>query len=495
VQDIRHRSGAEVKIDHLPTELLGSVTIIGDVDKTEQMVKDALSAKGCPLGIARPPSSAPLALPPSAPAPASTSPGGGVPVPVPPLPAAPSAPAVTPALHVMAGTMPGTAGVVTGIPGTLPRAPSSLPGPPREVQIPPDLVGGLIGPGGSCINELRQKAGGQVFISVLPPVALGGPQIARISGPEHPVFQAEAMVNAKLEELRAARNPKLPPPPPPGGARGGNLASLGICPVNSRSPDLTMTGGQPLSCNNTGNGMSAQVAQPPLPGVPMSCEVHSPAWTSGSTQGTMSNLSESHAGEIPLGIQAQVRNDSSQQLSSVVQQAKKMWGGPPTGLPASMPSQMPALAGPTHGIRASLVATGASAKCGLPPRPPPPPSNAGSALDPSSNGWVGKGKGGMGDSSCTGGCPEWSHGGSAWTGPCGLDDSGPDARWSDMSPDRGFSNEDPWAASVGLASGPAQEASAWKSGPTSWCAQSASQGGPWEGDLVYRGLGHGAVLE
>jgi len=66
---------------------------------------------------------------------------------------------------------------------------------------------------------------------------------------------------------------------------------------------------------------------------------------------------------------------------------------------------------------------------------------------------------------------------------------------SDMSPDRGFSNEDPWAASVGLASGPAQEASAWKSGPTSWCAQSASQGGPWEGDLVYRGLGHGAVLE
>eukprot|EP00435_Cladocopium_sp_Y103_P061626 s638_g23.t1 len=50
IQEIRRNSGSEVKIDHQPSEPVGTVTIIGDLVKTEQMIMDALSAKGCPIG-------------------------------------------------------------------------------------------------------------------------------------------------------------------------------------------------------------------------------------------------------------------------------------------------------------------------------------------------------------------------------------------------------------------------------------------------------------
>ncbi|CAL1171263.1 unnamed protein product [Cladocopium goreaui] len=48
-EDIRLRSGADIKIDHLPSDPEGNVTIVGDVDKTEVMIKEALATKGCPL--------------------------------------------------------------------------------------------------------------------------------------------------------------------------------------------------------------------------------------------------------------------------------------------------------------------------------------------------------------------------------------------------------------------------------------------------------------
>eukprot|EP00913_Durusdinium_trenchii_P026564 g24922.t1 len=90
-QEIRRNSGSEVKIDHQPSEPLGTVTIIGDLAKTEQMIHDALVAKGCPIGA-----------PPKG--------GGG-------------------------GGGGGGSNATGGTPGT-----------PREIPIPHDLVGGLIGP-------------------------------------------------------------------------------------------------------------------------------------------------------------------------------------------------------------------------------------------------------------------------------------------------------------------------------------------------------------
>merc|ERR1719210_452500 len=129
------------------------------------------------------------------------------------------------------------------VPGARPGAPAAAapPGPPREIQVPAELVGGLIGPGGSVINELRAKAGSQVHISVLPAATPGGPQVARISGPEPLLQQAEQLVSGKLDELKernAARQPKpLPPPPQMGAPAFGNM---GLRPGNMVPPNQNL---------------------------------------------------------------------------------------------------------------------------------------------------------------------------------------------------------------------------------------------------------------
>ncbi|CAK0875103.1 unnamed protein product, partial [Prorocentrum cordatum] len=59
VQDIRHRSGADIKIECGLNDQQGNVSFVGDVEKTEQMITEALAAKGCPLGMPVPPLGAP----------------------------------------------------------------------------------------------------------------------------------------------------------------------------------------------------------------------------------------------------------------------------------------------------------------------------------------------------------------------------------------------------------------------------------------------------
>merc|ERR1719408_731528 len=105
------------------------------------------------------------------------------------------------------GPPPGPPG---GPPGGMP--PGGPPGPggeSREIPIPADLIGGMIGPGGSTINDLRKQAGPNVLIAIVPgsvPAAQGGDQIARISGQPGAVNGAEALVRAKLLELSEAKN-------------------------------------------------------------------------------------------------------------------------------------------------------------------------------------------------------------------------------------------------------------------------------------------------
>lgn len=53
-------------------------------------------------------------------------------------------------------------------PGSAVGVPGPGGGIPRELQIPHDLVGGLIGPGGATINDIRQKAGGWAASGVGP---------------------------------------------------------------------------------------------------------------------------------------------------------------------------------------------------------------------------------------------------------------------------------------------------------------------------------------
>jgi len=161
IRDIRTRSGADIKIDHVPSDLEGTVTIVGEVEKTEQMIKDALATKGCPLGVPRPTPSG-IAL-------------GG--------------------MAALASMRPSLA--------------LSDQADANDVQVPAELVGPLIGPGGATIKDIRAKAGGTVYISVLPPAAPGGPQSVRIVGDQRE--SAKELVRQKIEELKKAN--QLPRPP------------------------------------------------------------------------------------------------------------------------------------------------------------------------------------------------------------------------------------------------------------------------------------------
>eukprot|EP00434_Breviolum_minutum_P011125 symbB.v1.2.009813.t1/scaffold627.1/size179893/5 len=64
------------------------------------------------------------------------------------------------------------------------------------------------GPGGAIINDIRQKAGSQVNISVLQANTPGGAQICRITGPEELLPPAEEMITAKVNELIESRGPR-----------------------------------------------------------------------------------------------------------------------------------------------------------------------------------------------------------------------------------------------------------------------------------------------
>ncbi|CAE7347269.1 KHSRP [Symbiodinium natans] len=211
VQEIRRNSGSEVKIDHQPTDPFGTVTIIGDLVKTEAMIQEALNAKGCPLGV----------------------------------------PARVPATP---GTVPTPTPVIPGAPGQ-----------PREISVPSEVVGGLIGPGGSVINDIRQRAGGQCHISVLQPQVPGGPQVCRITGPEELLQQAEELVQIKLNELLTTRGIR-----PSGGAWGptsspvypqGRPAGM-IAPNLPLRPAMGIGGAPPSSEGSYGAGSPPGISRP-----------------------------------------------------------------------------------------------------------------------------------------------------------------------------------------------------------------------------------------
>jgi len=168
IRDIRMRSGADIKIDHLPQDPEGSVTIVGEIEKTEQMIKDALAAKGFPLGVPKPSPVAALAL-------------GAAALPL------------------------GAAGL-----GGPPCATLLVTNPvdPNDVQVPSELVGPLIGPDGASIKEIRAKAGGAVYISLLPSVTPGGPQSLRIVGDHRE--SAKELILQKIEELMGASQSAMP---------------------------------------------------------------------------------------------------------------------------------------------------------------------------------------------------------------------------------------------------------------------------------------------
>ncbi|CAE8615258.1 unnamed protein product, partial [Polarella glacialis] len=47
IRDICSRSGADIKVNHLPHEPEGSISVVGDISRTEAIIQEVLRAKGC----------------------------------------------------------------------------------------------------------------------------------------------------------------------------------------------------------------------------------------------------------------------------------------------------------------------------------------------------------------------------------------------------------------------------------------------------------------
>lgn len=208
IKGIRERSGADIKIEHVPTDPEGTATIIGDVQKTEEMIKETLASKGYPL---LPPGERKLHLLPGGMASlpgangAAGAPMGGAPMPmVPPGGIMPPAGGlqVPLALPPMAG-MAAHSGMIP------PAARPHGMDPNADVEVPAELVQLLIGPGGANLKDIRAQTGDRVYISVMPASMPGGPQYVRCVGDASEM--AKGLVRAKLEELRGSGPGALPP--------------------------------------------------------------------------------------------------------------------------------------------------------------------------------------------------------------------------------------------------------------------------------------------
>lgn len=185
IRDIRARSGSDVQIDHLPQDMEGTVTITGDVEKTMSLIKESLVAKGCPLGV-------------------PSQPKAGLPGPM----------GMRPQWPVVAPGMPGGA---------------STEG---DISVPAELVGGLIGPGGSNIRAIREAAGNACYISVLPSSTPGALQSVRIVGDNRD--EAKRLVLAKIEELKK----ELGVRPPALGLLGTVAGGLAQRPASLMGPGM-----------------------------------------------------------------------------------------------------------------------------------------------------------------------------------------------------------------------------------------------------------------
>lgn len=149
INDIRNRSGADIKIHHPPQDEFGSVSIVGNIDLVESLMTDALISKGC------------------------------------------------------AGHMLGR--MLASTPTTsIPEAQAAMSLNEDEVPIQAHLVGLFIGPAGSGIREIKEQVkSGAVFISVAPPRHAGGPQLVQVNGSGRD--EALGLIRARVNALMAGQ--------------------------------------------------------------------------------------------------------------------------------------------------------------------------------------------------------------------------------------------------------------------------------------------------
>lgn len=355
IKELRAKSGTQINIDHAVQDAEGTVAIIGDVVKTERMIKEVLESKGCPLGQKKSPGEVQLALPPP-----------------PPVPGPPAQLA-------------------------LPAPPLALGDPVDafDVEVPAPLVQSLIGPGGQHIKDVRAKVGGTVYISVLPPPSPGAPQNVRVVGDKRE--EARDMIRGMVEELK--KGGQLVRPPPPNLSGGPPMPPRGVTPP---PPPPSMTGVprppmQPASglgnLPGAGGAMAKPLAVPPPQPAPGGCSGGD--GTSGSDGGCGGNSSgwgdgsgwgESW-GEVPPGLaKLGAANSGSPSPPGGTGMGIQAKGGPP---PPGMPHSRDAHVSKVGGPHPSWGGPGLAGPPAAPLAPPAPPPAGPPGATPPGHGFAG----------------------------------------------------------------------------------------------------------
>uniref|UniRef100_A0A7S4UBC3 CSD domain-containing protein n=1 Tax=Alexandrium monilatum TaxID=311494 RepID=A0A7S4UBC3_9DINO len=111
----------------------------------------------------------------------------------------------------------------------------------EDIQVAPDLVGALVGKGGSSIMDLQRRAGSGVHIQIQQPAYRGAPQMATVSGTPAGVASGARLVRERLREIqqqralyepeRPARTPPVPPPAPGGQSAAWGRGPPALAPV------------------------------------------------------------------------------------------------------------------------------------------------------------------------------------------------------------------------------------------------------------------------
>lgn len=227
IKSLRAETGSDIRIEHVHSEPEGTVIIIGDIERTENVIKDHLASKGCPLN---------------------------------------------PMLGVsnQVGFMHNV-----GNPEPFFRVEAQPPGPESlfDVTIAQELVGMLIGPGGSHLQDVRAKAGDNVSISVLPPVHAMAPQIVRVEGEVQESRKvASDLIRERILVLKQ-NNPqgRIPTMPfrisPPGSLPTGLTPAAALLEGGALTRSLPKPPGpaQPQAMGAMGAGQHARMMSGPRP--------------------------------------------------------------------------------------------------------------------------------------------------------------------------------------------------------------------------------------
>lgn len=145
INAIRNRTGADIKVKHPHKDPWGEVSIVGNISKTEAVIREVLAAKGCPMPD---PNEEPEFMP---------------------------------------GQPPPQASV----------------GQVEDIEVPAEMVGLFIGVGGANVKEMKAKAtagGGAVSIKVMDATTPGAPQKVQIAGDN--AHLARQLVREKIEEVK-----------------------------------------------------------------------------------------------------------------------------------------------------------------------------------------------------------------------------------------------------------------------------------------------------